>query len=297
MDVEPGDVVRTCGELERRRVGRRWLLARSQWKRYWFVLWGRLLVYYRRAVAGDELLPCRGCINLGTVRSVAIVMAGQQHVLQVGSGVQLRADSRPDLERWLAALLEAAGSTRQPDRLFRLQPHLHRLIRNEHEHEYEEVGYAGPTSLQPTISELRDRLQQRTCPPLHIDRILHELERQRQSPLRPASLPEDANVAQLIRRFDPVPPPPLSPCTTDELNQLLEQLALVTRAPLQKKGRASLPLPLPPPSSADEPDYDVPRPHSATAAPPTHDRLAATRFLGPPSISPDSVEPPTAHPL
>lgn len=101
------DEVRISGPLEKR-MRARWAVGSAAWRRYWFVLRGRLLVYY--AHAQGELSPARGHINLGTARGVVPGRPHRHeiHVLHAaGHHVQLRADTRQDLEKWLAALLEA----------------------------------------------------------------------------------------------------------------------------------------------------------------------------------------------
>lgn len=37
----------------------------SSWKKYWFVLEGRLLLYYRSKDEYDAISPCKGSISLG----------------------------------------------------------------------------------------------------------------------------------------------------------------------------------------------------------------------------------------
>lgn len=42
----------------------------SAWKKYWFVLEERLLLYYRSQIEYINLSPCRGSLNLGLVTTV-----------------------------------------------------------------------------------------------------------------------------------------------------------------------------------------------------------------------------------
>ncbi|KAG8303957.1 hypothetical protein J6590_105707 [Homalodisca vitripennis] len=65
--VEKKPSVRIAGYLEKR--GKMRLLV-CRWKRWWFVLEGRLLLYYKSQLEYLNLSPCRGSLNMGLAASV-----------------------------------------------------------------------------------------------------------------------------------------------------------------------------------------------------------------------------------
>nr|CAD7571012.1 unnamed protein product [Timema californicum] len=86
----------------------------STWKRYWFVLEGRLLLYYKSELEYINLSACRGSINMGLascVRPGAIRgPAHQGYVIEVVTRSQvitLRSKDRVLQEQWLQALLDS----------------------------------------------------------------------------------------------------------------------------------------------------------------------------------------------
>ncbi|KAF5280928.1 hypothetical protein FQA39_LY17934 [Lamprigera yunnana] len=81
----------------------------SPWKRYWFVLEGRLLLYYRSKDEYDALSPCKGSINLCPPCNVkpAQSVIGVFQIECRANTVVLRAEDRSEQERWMQALLAA----------------------------------------------------------------------------------------------------------------------------------------------------------------------------------------------
>ncbi|KAI4457304.1 hypothetical protein MML48_8g00016299 [Holotrichia oblita] len=67
----------------------------SSWKTYWFVLEGRLLLYYKSKDDEYALSPCKGSINLGPSCTVKPLLGF------------LKAKTRLDQERWMQAILAA----------------------------------------------------------------------------------------------------------------------------------------------------------------------------------------------
>lgn len=47
----------------------------SSWKKYWFVLEGRLLLYYRSKDEYEAISPCKGSINLGPLCKIVPALA------------------------------------------------------------------------------------------------------------------------------------------------------------------------------------------------------------------------------
>ncbi|ODM96148.1 Oxysterol-binding protein C2F12.05c [Orchesella cincta] len=85
------------------------------WKKFWFVLDGRLLTYYKSKSDYESLSACCGCINLGIASSVRpIQIRGcKGYPLQIVTRSQvyyLRSQEKPILEQWLIAIQEAASS-------------------------------------------------------------------------------------------------------------------------------------------------------------------------------------------
>ncbi|CAL8110167.1 unnamed protein product [Orchesella dallaii] len=85
------------------------------WKKFWFVLDGRLLTYYKSKADYESLSACCGCINLGIASSVRpIQIKGcKGYPLQIVTRSQvyyLRSQEKPVLEQWLIAIQESASS-------------------------------------------------------------------------------------------------------------------------------------------------------------------------------------------
>ncbi|KAK9746548.1 PH domain [Popillia japonica] len=81
----------------------------SSWKTYWFVLEGRLLLYYKSKDDEHLLSPCKGSINLGPSCSVKPLL-GTSCVFQIetrANTIVLKAKTRLDQERWMQAILAA----------------------------------------------------------------------------------------------------------------------------------------------------------------------------------------------
>ncbi|XP_066995752.2 uncharacterized protein [Anabrus simplex] len=101
---EKGDV-KMAGYLEKR--GKMKLI--STWKRYWFVLEGRLLLYYRSQLEYLNLSACRGSLNMGIASCVRPV-SGPGFVMEVVTRthvITLRTKDRAVQEQWLQALLDS----------------------------------------------------------------------------------------------------------------------------------------------------------------------------------------------
>ncbi|XP_063220825.1 uncharacterized protein LOC134530138 [Bacillus rossius redtenbacheri] len=105
--------VKMSGYLEKR--GKFRLVA--TWKRYWFVLEGRLLLYYGSEQDYVRLSACRGSINMGLVSCVrpGAARGARLHdgytieVVTRTQRVVLRMKERPVQEQWLQALLDSIG--------------------------------------------------------------------------------------------------------------------------------------------------------------------------------------------
>ncbi|KAF2895083.1 hypothetical protein ILUMI_11088 [Ignelater luminosus] len=115
-NINTHPVVKISGYLEKKaklRIG-------SPWKKYWFVLEGRLLLYYRSKDEYETLSPCKGSINLCPPCNVKPALSAAC-VFQIecrASTVTLRAESRQEQERWMQALLAAiAQSKSSPSRM------------------------------------------------------------------------------------------------------------------------------------------------------------------------------------
>ncbi|XP_034251680.1 uncharacterized protein LOC117651619 [Thrips palmi] len=85
----------------------------AMWKRYWFVLEGRLLLYYKSQQEYARLSPCRGSLNMGLASCVRPGAGPDHHVLEVvlrSHVVSLRAKERSSQEQWLKALLDSMAT-------------------------------------------------------------------------------------------------------------------------------------------------------------------------------------------
>ncbi|KAB0793600.1 hypothetical protein PPYR_13220 [Photinus pyralis] len=81
----------------------------SPWKKYWFVLEGRLLLYYRSKDEYESLSPCKGSINLCPPCNVkpAMSVSGVFQIECRASTIILRAEDRSQQEQWMQSLLSA----------------------------------------------------------------------------------------------------------------------------------------------------------------------------------------------
>ncbi|XP_065160092.1 uncharacterized protein [Atheta coriaria] len=91
----------------------------SSWKRYWFVLEGRLLLYYRSKAEYDTISPCKGSITLGSPCNIKPGSASNC-VFQIETRnhtITLRADTRAEQDKWMLAILGALKQTSQTTRM------------------------------------------------------------------------------------------------------------------------------------------------------------------------------------
>ncbi|PSN32748.1 hypothetical protein C0J52_19691 [Blattella germanica] len=89
----------------------------STWKKYWFVLKGQLLLYYKTHLECDNLSVCRGSLNMGLASCVRPgahrgppANANQGYTIEVVTRTQvvtLRTKDRSLQEQWLKALLDS----------------------------------------------------------------------------------------------------------------------------------------------------------------------------------------------
>ncbi|XP_066151741.1 putative leucine-rich repeat-containing protein DDB_G0290503 isoform X2 [Euwallacea fornicatus] len=106
MDNEYQQILpKVSGYLEKK--GRKKMM--SCYKKYWFVLEGRLLLYYKSKDEYDAISPCKGSINLGPTSNVKPGNANSG-VFQIESKtttITLRAESKDDQHKWIEALISA----------------------------------------------------------------------------------------------------------------------------------------------------------------------------------------------
>lgn len=101
----------------------------SSWKKYWFVLEGRLLLYYRSKDEYDSIGPCKGSINLGPpchvkpccpstscafqivkkTNTISLVIIYTSAVTGINDNLSIfkRAENRVEQEKWMLAILGA----------------------------------------------------------------------------------------------------------------------------------------------------------------------------------------------
>ncbi|CAH1401977.1 unnamed protein product [Nezara viridula] len=95
--------IKVAGYLEKRSK----MKVVCRWKKLWFVLEGRLLLYYKSQLEYLSLSPCRGTVNLGLAASVAPGKSNEIIVSTRSNTVSLRALNRSDHDIWLQALMDA----------------------------------------------------------------------------------------------------------------------------------------------------------------------------------------------
>nr|XP_018908649.1 PREDICTED: putative leucine-rich repeat-containing protein DDB_G0290503 isoform X2 [Bemisia tabaci] len=96
--------VKMAGYLEKR--GKLGMMG-TRWRRWWCVLEGRLLLYYKSQNEYSNLSPCRGSLNMGLAASVTPARNFQLHVTTRSQLCVLRAKNQVEQERWLQALLDS----------------------------------------------------------------------------------------------------------------------------------------------------------------------------------------------
>ncbi|XP_022916650.1 putative leucine-rich repeat-containing protein DDB_G0290503 [Onthophagus taurus] len=99
------NLVKMCGYLEKK--GNKMKMM-SSWKLKWFVLKGRLLLYYRSKDEYEACKgPCKGSINLGP-NCIVKPLLGTSCVFQIETRAKtiiLRAKNRLEQEKWLQSIL------------------------------------------------------------------------------------------------------------------------------------------------------------------------------------------------
>ncbi|CAH1116064.1 unnamed protein product [Phaedon cochleariae] len=91
----------------------------SCYKKYWFVLEGGLLLYYRSKADYETISPCKGSINLGPPCNIK-PCASTTGVFQIQTrtaAVTLRAENREEQNRWMQALMSEINPNKNQQRM------------------------------------------------------------------------------------------------------------------------------------------------------------------------------------
>ncbi|XP_018322165.1 uncharacterized protein LOC108734900 [Agrilus planipennis] len=86
----------------------------SPWRKYWFVLEGRLLLYYRSKDEYDTIRPCKGSVSLCPPCNVKLTH-NSHCTFQIEcrySTVTLRAENRIEQEKWMQAIMLSTSQTK-----------------------------------------------------------------------------------------------------------------------------------------------------------------------------------------
>ncbi|XP_017771289.1 PREDICTED: RB1-inducible coiled-coil protein 1-like isoform X2 [Nicrophorus vespilloides] len=85
----------------------------SPWKKYWFVLEGRLLLYYRSKAEYEAIGPCKGSITLGPSCNIkpALVTSCIFQIETRTNTITLRAESRLEQDKWMHGILTALNQS------------------------------------------------------------------------------------------------------------------------------------------------------------------------------------------
>ncbi|KAJ8931682.1 hypothetical protein NQ314_015398, partial [Rhamnusium bicolor] len=105
----------------------------SSYKRYWFVLEGRLLLYYRSKDEYEAISPCKGSINLGPPCNVkpCSSLAGVFQIETRTSTITLRAENREDQTRWMQGIMSALNQNKNSNRLSHFRYSLDELTQQQ----------------------------------------------------------------------------------------------------------------------------------------------------------------------
>ncbi|XP_023024653.2 uncharacterized protein [Leptinotarsa decemlineata] len=89
------------------------------YKKYWFVLEGGLLLYYRSKIDYDTISPFKGSINLGppcTIKPL-ISTAGAFQIQTRTAIITLRAPNQEEQNRWMQAIMSEINPTKNPQKM------------------------------------------------------------------------------------------------------------------------------------------------------------------------------------
>ncbi|KAG5881970.1 hypothetical protein JTB14_006008 [Gonioctena quinquepunctata] len=91
----------------------------GSYKKYWFVLEGGLLVYYRSKLEYDNISPCKGCINLGPPCNIKPLHSttGAFQLQTRTSTITLRAVTREEQNRWMQAIMSEINPNKPQQRM------------------------------------------------------------------------------------------------------------------------------------------------------------------------------------
>ncbi|XP_030758730.1 uncharacterized protein LOC115884329 [Sitophilus oryzae] len=105
MDNEYQALSKLSGYLEKK--GRKKMM--SCYKKYWFVLEGRLLLYYKSKDEYEAISPCKGSITLGATCNVKPCTSnvGVFQIENKTTTITLRAESREEQHKWMHAIISA----------------------------------------------------------------------------------------------------------------------------------------------------------------------------------------------
>nr|CAH7718288.1 unnamed protein product [Callosobruchus chinensis] len=115
MDEDHPSNTKMSGYLEKK--GKKKMIA--SYKKYWFVLEGRLLLYYRSEDEYKGISPCKGSINLGPPCNVKPCLSspGVFQIETRSSTITLRAENIEEQNKWMLCLMAAINPTKHPPKL------------------------------------------------------------------------------------------------------------------------------------------------------------------------------------
>ncbi|KAJ8967383.1 hypothetical protein NQ317_018528 [Molorchus minor] len=102
----------------------------GSYKKYWFVLEGRLLLYYRSKDEYEAISPCKGSINLCppcNVRPCSSAIGVFQIQCRSNSITLVKGESQEDQNRWMNAIMSALNQPKNHAKLSHFRYSLNEL--------------------------------------------------------------------------------------------------------------------------------------------------------------------------
>ncbi|XP_076270119.1 uncharacterized protein LOC143202452 isoform X2 [Rhynchophorus ferrugineus] len=159
MTSDNPQLTKMSGYLEKK--GRKKMM--SCYKKYWFVLEGRLLLYYKSKDEYDAISPCKGSISLGATCNVKPCTSniGVFLIENKTTTITLRAENRTAQHQWMHAIMSALNQVNNGNRLYHFRYSVGELSLPppKETEEIEPVNTTRQSSANPNETKLIEKLR------------------------------------------------------------------------------------------------------------------------------------------
>ncbi|KAF7270507.1 hypothetical protein GWI33_016529 [Rhynchophorus ferrugineus] len=159
MTSDNPQLTKMSGYLEKK--GRKKMM--SCYKKYWFVLEGRLLLYYKSKDEYDAISPCKGSISLGATCNVKPCTSniGVFLIENKTTTITLRAENRTAQHQWMHAIMSALNQVNNGNRLYHFRYSVGELSLPppKETEEIEPVNITRQISASPNETKLIEKLR------------------------------------------------------------------------------------------------------------------------------------------